>query len=984
MSLTALLLLIISSLSNSQSIPFRNYNKKDGLAHTGVYAITQDKTGFIWLGTQDGLSRFDGYTFVNYHNTDGLNENNFRGLEVSDDSTIYIATYSKGINIYKNYKFNNYSLNNFYDFYITGILFFNDTILASTTKDYKIIHNNTVAPVFNNSSSSDSNKVYKSYGYFFHTSENKLLFINKDGLYDIKNGQAEKINISGFSDSVIYGIAEDKNKNLWLGGFGKIYQLKDYQVIRTIELNNEIKGNIYNLFVDSNGDIWFYIQKKGLFCFINGVIVNIGEKIQLENHSVMCFYEDNQKNIWVGTLGKGVYCFYNDFIMNYNKSDGLSDNIINSICSLKDEGCLIATYNGLNLFKDRNFERIPTIKGDYSQDYISVIKNTFESSYTATLTGRKTDPLVIPRTYRDLQIYLMPGFGGCQLSSDEFVWGTSNNQLYSSDLSRRKIPDTVLIKGDSAYHNWVLDILPDADGSILVATEKGLVRIKGTQRRTFENDSVLSGFLSKIIKTGNNQYVAAGNNGIAILENDKVLHSFTEGQNFDFVKSLTVTVDDNRNLWIGTIRALYVVPLDSLLNNRTGSVKKLDESAGLPVGNINDVAYNKTSNCIYAGHDAGLSVIDLKRFGEFFTVPEKVSFTKLEFNDTVLYCNQNIELDYDHNDFILHFISFNYKSPNSISYEYKIENGQHWTETKTNKINFSSLAPGDYNLKIRAKDISGIRSETSVLNFKIHPPFWKTIPFYLGVSFLMLMLIAFIFFKRVQYIKKKAKENLEIQDNIASLKHQALASSLNPHFIFNTLNSIQHYINVHDAEQANEYLVNFARLIRMNLDLAGQTFISLETEIKRLELYLQYEQLRFEDKMNYKIDIGKDIDTERLLIPNMILQPFVENSIWHGLLPNDGKGLINISIKKEKKNINSNLRQVIILNITDDGVGLAESAKYKKSKHISKGVSIIKEKLDLLVPDIKDFKFIEIKDREDNITGTSVTITLVPGQYKIE
>jgi hypothetical protein len=419
-----------------------------------------------------------------------------------------------------------------------------------------------------------------------------------------------------------------------------------------------------------------------------------------------------------------------------------------------------------------------------------------------------------------------------------------------------------------------------------------------------------------------------------------------------------------------------------LLNNSTGSIKKLDESAGLPVGNINDVVYNRTSNCVYAGHDAGISVINLNRFGEFFNVPQKVSFTKLEFNDTVLYCNQNIELDYKHNDFILHFISFNYKSPNSIIYEYKIENGLHWTETKTNKINFSSLPPGDYNLQIRAKDISGIKSDVSELKFTILAPFWKTLPFYILLSFVFVLLVLFISYKRISFIKKKAKENLEIQQKISSLRHQALSASMNPHFIFNTLNSIQYFINEHNKEEANDYLVKFSRLIRMNLDLAGDTFILLSKEIERLNLYLKYEKLRFEDRLDYRINIAEDIETYNLEIPNMILQPFVENSIWHGLSNKEDRGIIDINISKKEKVISGINYPVIDIEITDNGIGLEESKKFKKSKHISKGVSIIKDRLNLLAPEIKNFDFVTIKDRTDGIQGVIVNITLLPAQYK--
>jgi ligand-binding sensor domain-containing protein len=974
---------ILFSTAFPQTLPYYNYSKKDGLAQSGVYNIIQDKTGFMWFTTQDGLSRFDGYTFLTFHNTDGLNENNLRGLGISEDSSIYIATYIKGINIFKNNKFVNYELKNFKDIYIFDFFYFNDTIIVSTSKGYQLIHNNLALPLFNDSSSPDFKKIYNTYGEFYRNSDNDLLFINPYGLFKVKNGQANKINILNFNDSGIYGIAEDKNKNLWLGTNGKIYQVKDYKVIRTIELNGESKGQVGPLFADSNGDIWFYVSKKGLFCFMDNMIVDVGEKSQLENDEVICFYEDNQKNIWVGTQGKGVYCFYNDFIMNYNKSDGLSNNTINSICSLKDGGCLIGTYNGFNLFKNGKIERIPTINENDPENYIVTIRNSYGNSYTATLSNRMKEPIVIPRLYKGLQIYFMPGLGGCQIDSNQFVWGGSNNKLYFKEIFKEEIIDTILIKGDSAYHNWVLDIMPDGKNSMFIATEKGLVRIKYKNRRTYDKDTVLSNFISKIIQTGNNQFIAAGNKGIAVLNNEEVTNTFTTGLNYDFTMSLTVAIDSYKNIWIGTLRAIYIVPLDSLLYNKTGSIIKLDESTGPALDGANDIVYNKASNCIYTGSSGGISLINLNRLKEFYSVPQKVNFIKLELNDTTLYCNQEINLNYNQNNFILHFTSFNYKAPNSITFEYQIENGQHWTETKMNRINFSSLSPGDYKLAIRARDISKINSEISELKFTILAPFWKTLPFYILLSFIFILLVLFVSYKRISFIKKKAKENLDIQKNISSLRHQALSASMNPHFIFNTLNSIQYYINEHDKEEANNYLVNFSRLIRMNLDLAGNTFILLSKEIERLKLYMKYEKLRFEDRLEYRINIDENIETYQLEIPNMILQPFVENSIWHGLSNREDRGIIEINISKKEKVISGINYPVIDIEITDNGIGLEESKKFKKSKHISKGVSIIKDRLNLLAPEIKNFDFVTIKDRTDGIQGVVVNITLLPTQYNI-
>jgi LytS/YehU family sensor histidine kinase len=176
--------------------------------------------------------------------------------------------------------------------------------------------------------------------------------------------------------------------------------------------------------------------------------------------------------------------------------------------------------------------------------------------------------------------------------------------------------------------------------------------------------------------------------------------------------------------------------------------------------------------------------------------------------------------------------------------------------------------------------------------------------------------------------------------------------------------------------------VNFSRLIRLNLDLAGKTFIPLETEIYRLELYLKYEKIRFEDMLNYEINIGKDINVKSLLIPNMILQPFVENSIWHGILHKETAGKISINISKENKILSDKNLPVISIDILDDGIGL-NAAENKKPSHTSKGMSLIKERLKLLAGDKPDYDYVKIQNRDDGISGVIVSITLFPDQYLI-
>jgi LytS/YehU family sensor histidine kinase len=176
----------------------------------------------------------------------------------------------------------------------------------------------------------------------------------------------------------------------------------------------------------------------------------------------------------------------------------------------------------------------------------------------------------------------------------------------------------------------------------------------------------------------------------------------------------------------------------------------------------------------------------------------------------------------------------------------------------------------------------------------------------------------------------------------ASLKQQAFTALLNPHFIFNALNSVQHFINQQDRQNANRYLSDFASLIRKNFDASQQTFLPLDAELENLRLYLQLEKMRFGDKINYSITSAEDLDTDNWMLPTMILQPFLENAILHGLMHGAQDGELHIHFKQ-------NQRRELIITIADNGIGIAKSRQLKTGKaHASKGMQLIKERLQLL------------------------------------
>jgi hypothetical protein len=300
-----------------------------------------------------------------------------------------------------------------------------------------------------------------------------------------------------------------------------------------------------------------------------------------------------------------------------------------------------------------------------------------------------------------------------------------------------------------------------------------------------------------------------------------------------------------------------------------------------------------------------------------------------------------------------------------------------WSPPSTSTIiSFNGLSAGSYILHVRCIDARGLLSSDQTLHFTVRQAFYKSWWFYL----VLIIIIGFGVFKAIQFrIKRERelneKEMLEYKSRLLALEQKSLNASMNRHFIFNSLNSIQYFINTQDRLSANRFLTNFAKLIRKNLDSSEEgNLVSLQQELERIELYLSLESMRFNERFDYKIQCDPNIDTEMIIIPAMMIQPFIENSIIHGILPNDEvKGFIEVSIDLKGN--------VLVVTIDDNGVGVEASMKNRqqdRGDHQSKGTEITSKRIELLKKlTSQEFELVgpvQIYHSDRSIKGTRVTL----------
>jgi signal transduction histidine kinase len=341
---------------------------------------------------------------------------------------------------------------------------------------------------------------------------------------------------------------------------------------------------------------------------------------------------------------------------------------------------------------------------------------------------------------------------------------------------------------------------------------------------------------------------------------------------------------------------------------------------------------------VYAATGDGISIIPVNTFFPQANISTELIRIAINQRDTFIaneynlnYDQQNIRMDFAGIDLSGHFQKL----------QYSLDNNLNWTDLADNNLTLQ-LNSGEHVLQVRAMDVNGrISSKILILHFQVATPFWKTWWFWI-IPALVLQLTILYVIQRQQKKKKQqklAKELAVVQT--ASLEQQAFTSLMNPHFMFNALNSIQHYINVQDRQKANRYLSDFASLIRKNFEAAQQSFIPLEQELENIKIYLRLEQMRFVDRFQYNIRVDVRLDTDQWMIPTMMLQPLLENALLHGIMPSTIKGDLLIEIEEKDDEL--------CIMITDNGIGMANSlAARANNDHKSHGTLLISKRIKAL------------------------------------
>ncbi len=926
----------------------------------------------MWSGGFGGLSRFDGKAFFNYSFKDGLIDRKVNAI-IEDKAAIYIGT-DKGISVFKNRKFKNYSKTQG----LSGSLVtsfckgYHHSIYIGTSKGLFMIKDSSIKQIrklegqrVNCLLNPDTSVIYVGtdrglviYGHETYRlidqsnglPDNKVTCLSKynnfivigtaKGLsfFDTKNKKFTNYFIeNGLIDENISALCNQNDRYLWIGSQTGLLRFDDKHFVYFNVANDNNSNNIQTIIQDSEENIWLGTH-SGLYQYRDNSFSTFDKINGPGNAFIFQIFRDKNENLWLGTENTGVYKYSQGYFKRYGTKEGLTT--VECKTGMQDaNGRLIfGTRTNLMQFKNERFTVIPvpqSLKGPYEMIYEAKNKTQWVAAGNGIASMIwKNDRAIIKHYKLPISINFQT-YSICEDNKGNIFIGTSPAGLF--------ILEKDSIRSVNAEFKLV---------------EEDFFAVKYFEDRIFA--ATLKGVLVLNLKTHESRYITE-----------------QDGLNSELVYSIEFT-ENYRALWIGTNQGINKLNLKTFLN--TGKIEitgygKLQGFMGVEC-NSNGIWEDKDGS-VWFGTVSGLIKHEPNQLKKNL-LENKTQIQAIHLNNQDTLLENKSVLPYDKNSITFYYRGICLTNPAKVLYQKKLDGlkqDNDWSEPSAEDYSkYVNLPSGKYTFRVRSCNNEGIWNLTaSSFTFTIKSPFYATW-WFLSLCFLVLFGSIYLFFMlRIYKIKKKQQLDFERKVEMSRIELKALRSQMNPHFVFNSLNAIQHYIFKSESDDAIKYLNKFARLVRVILNNSERPTVTVGDDLESLKLYIELEQMRFEGNFDYEITVDESVDMDYDIMPPLLMQPYVENAILHGLNPKPGKGKLRIHLSSENN--------FLICTITDNGIGREKAAEIKHTmpfkKYKSLGMKITEERLKI-INEINNSKLsvtvTDLKEENNVALGTKVQL----------
>jgi len=948
------------------------FTTKQGLPTNHIYDIAEDVDGFMWFATKQGLVKYDGETFKIFTIKDGLPNNDTWLLEPDLKGRLWFFSKSQRQGYIKNDGIYNFSTER-NEVISPGAIYKSiDSLWISSSSGIQVFNESNIIDAgllnFSNleSFSKKALKIKEKYGfsevndvpYLFNPEYKELLFIKKDSIffYDWNFNFKRKINVSPeinknsqlvIKQGILY------NQIAYLAFFeGVLFidikkgnaQFRSFKELAGVDKIKDfkIKGLVDEIQISIPGNLLIFDYK-----------LNLKNKYTFPKHLSRSSYKDSNGNFWLLDFSNGItmipktqqetqYYLKNQKVQKINILDQILYAGVNNTGFFQFDS-LENNFKKVNDFTKQNAE-IYQIKKDKTsrKTYLISMANPFLVEHTSIVPLKYpyfNDPIGYVRGIKDITDFE----GYTYLISSVSAFKSKNTQNTSKLLFNK--PGLLFAE---VFKN-----------QLYMAGSDGLHKIIDDKIDPLKSQNPLLQVSVSTLMT-DKEYLFVGTDGRGVYlynDSEKIFHlKETDGL------SIQRIIKKENVLWLATQKGVKKIALDQKNIEDSKVIDAFYTADGLWQDNTNDIFIK--DSLLYAASDDGLAVLNI--YSKSYQKKPKLYFKSQ--NDTLFFKNG------ERDQITISFSTLDYVNQKQIAYQYRLLPTQkEWVSTTTKTLNFSNLSPKLYTLEVKATDQHN-NQNLAVQYLHIIPAWYQTL--FAKISFGLLALFGlWLFFKILKTrIRKKEETKAQHEKKLAGLELQALRSQMNPHFVHNSLNAIQYFIQRNEVELSENYLSKFSQLIRLFFEYSRLQTVTIKEELSLLKNYLEIEKLRFEEKLNFNIVVSEKIDVEEQAIPSMLLQPIVENAVNHGLFHKKEHGTVTIKFIF----INDTTYQVLV---EDDGIGVikAKTLFNTSSKNYRSNSSLVlQERIELLNQSTHwsiEYTIMDCSEIAKDKTGTCVTLT---------
>jgi len=912
-----ILLFFFLQISNSfcQNPFVTNYSVTDGLPTSKIYCVEKDSRGFMWFGTDKGVVRYDGRNFVTISEEDGLSYNMVIRIKEDMEGRLWFMNLDGSVNFYYKNKVHNEDTDPFlrdvrttfmyHDFLQTSdstIYFYNQK------SDVKVVKNLKYIDYIN------LNEVYKGRidNLFMNETPDKHIYswsplVNYETedlkqLVERHELQMPQTRVFPKNQHEVFSVDEEGNISLF----------RDCKLVDKSFLN--VGSRFVNaIATDDDGFTWVSIFNKGVYCYRGREQI-----LYLEIEAPSNFVLDKENNIWTSS-NKGIYKISRDIVRySFWGTDNFDGKGIVAFSSSTPKGVWATNGERIYFMKDKEIYRSEKL---------------FDESELTTLHNLTNNILLAHGRMTLLFTYRGPTFNEQEKKIEFDDTSSSNFRIKKSVINKTEkyfysfdndhIIALNLENNDSSTH-WgfnagkINNTFVNNDNQLVVnaatnflVTEDGKFILKNNYSQ-FNGKFITS---HSILDPENEIFNLIGND-MYLQHGEKFYNVLGDSRNQVDFRIRGMAYHDS-TLFFFTEKTIYFI--NDLLKVIDGVKIQLNRLNN-EFHNINDIFLKDDK--LFVGSDDGLTIIPVNECVNTRYQSTKPYFAKVSLDDKEVDISSGIVSYKNKNRLNIEFSSFNFSSIPS-NYAYMLEGvNDDWRNGTETQVVYMNLDPGNYTFKLKSRKNMEEYSDVIELPIKVVPTLWQRLITKI-LAAMLLLLIGFLIVREYYHQQIRAREK---DYQLATIEHRALQSMMNPHFIFNSLGSIQKFLLENKPEEAGSYLSQFARLIRQTMNSIKSNSVLLDEEVERLRNYIELEQFRMDHKFDYTIELDERLERDDYNIPSMIIQPFVENAIWHGISSLSGKGIIKVIFQYVSE------KSIRIL-VEDNGIGFAKTRAYSQSKN---------------------------------------------------